>query len=73
MQVKWVLYSTQHTQATTMEDMQASFGANVNELNKTSAVWFDDATYKDLSGQASLTQQENANNTTRTKCCSRRT
>lgn len=42
-----------------MENMSATFGADVNGLNKTSAVWVDDATYKDLSGQASLTQQEN--------------
>ncbi len=41
-------------------NMQASFGADVSALNKTSAVWFDDATYKDLSGQASLSKTENA-------------
>ena len=53
-----IIFHTTYT-GDSMENMQASFGANVNELNKTSAVWFDDATYKDLSGQASLTQQEN--------------
>ena len=40
-------------------NMQASFGADVSALNKSSAVWFDDATYKDLSGKASLSQSEN--------------
>ena len=39
--------------------MQASFGADVSDLNKSSSVWFDDATYKDLSGKASLSQSEN--------------
>jgi len=53
-----IIFHTTYT-GDSMENMQASFGANVSELNKTSAVWFDDATYKDLSGQASLTQQEN--------------
>ena len=42
-----------------MADMQASFGVDISGYNKTSDVWFDDATYKDLSGQASLTPQEN--------------
>ena len=40
-------------------NMQASFGADVSALNKTSSVWFDDASYKDLSGKASLSQSEN--------------
>ena len=53
-----IIFHTTYT-GDSMESMQASFGADVNSLNKTSAVWFDDATYKDLSGQASLTQQEN--------------
>jgi len=42
-----------------MADMQASFGVDISGFNKTNDVWFDDATYKDLSGQASLTPQEN--------------
>ena len=42
-----------------MADMQASFGVDISGYNKTNDVWFDDATYKDLSGQASLTPQEN--------------
>ena len=36
-----------------MADMQASFGVDISGYNKTNDVWFDDATYKDLSGQAS--------------------
>jgi len=53
-----IIFHTTYT-GDSIPDMQASFGADVSSLNKTSAVWFDDATYKDLSGQASLTQQEN--------------
>jgi len=53
-----IIFHTTYT-GDSVPEMTASFGADVNELNKTSAVWFDDATYKDLSGQASLTQQEN--------------
>ena len=33
-----------------LEDMKASFGANVSKLNKVSSVWVDDAFYKDLTG-----------------------
>ncbi len=54
-----IIFHTTYT-GDNMADMQASFGANVAELNKTSAVWFDDATYKDLSGTASLSKTENA-------------
>jgi len=42
----------------TMADMQAEFGANVSGLNQTSRVWFDDATYKNVTGTATLTDQE---------------
>ena len=42
-----------------LENMTASFGAKVNNLTQTETVWFDDATYKDLTGVASLTPQEN--------------
>ncbi len=33
-----------------LEDMKASFGANVSRLNKVSSVWVDDAFYKDVTG-----------------------
>jgi len=42
-----------------LPEMTASFGATVAGLNKTADVWFDDATYKDLTGRATLTTQEN--------------
>jgi hypothetical protein len=39
--------------------MKASFGASVAGLQPSNDVWFDDATYKDLTGIASLTPEEN--------------
>lgn len=42
-----------------LPEMQASFGAEVTGLNRVNDVWFDDATYKDLTGVASFTPQEN--------------
>ena len=41
-----------------LQDMKASFGANISKLNKTSSVWMDDATYKDVSGKATFTEKE---------------
>ena len=43
-----------------IETMTASFGVNVSSFNQTKDVWFDDATYKDYTGIASLTPSENA-------------
>lgn len=44
----------------TVAEMTASFGASVAGLNQTKDVWFDDAFYKDLTGRASLTPEEDA-------------
>jgi len=41
-----------------LQDMKASFGANISGLNKASTVWMDDATYKDVSGKATMTAAE---------------
>ena len=41
-----------------LQDMQASFGANISGLTKSSSVWMDDATYKDVSGKAVFTKKE---------------
>ena len=43
-----------------MNKLKASFGVNVNRFNKTPAVFFDDASYKDTSGVASFTAAESA-------------
>lgn len=42
-----------------LPEMQASFGATVNGLTQTKNVWVDDATYKDYTGRATLTSDEN--------------
>ena len=41
-----------------LQDMKASFGANIKGLTKSSSVWMDDATYKDTAGKATFTQGE---------------
>ena len=42
----------------TLEDMTASFGANVSQLKETNSVWFADADYKDMSGTVTMTKSE---------------
>lgn len=54
-----IIFHTAYDGAT-MADMQASFGANVGGLSQSKDVWFDDATYKDYTGIASLTPTEDA-------------
>ena len=41
-----------------LQDMKASFGANISGLRKPSTVWMDDATYKDTSGRSTMTASE---------------
>jgi len=41
-----------------LQDMKASFGANISGLRKSSTVWMDDATYKDTSGRSTMTATE---------------
>jgi len=38
-----------------MNKLSAKFGANVKKLRKTPTVWYDDASYKDVSGHATMT------------------
>ena len=40
------------------DKLKTSFGADVSKLRKTSKVWFDDASYKDVSGNALMTLGE---------------
>ena len=42
-----------------LAEMKAGFMVNVQGFNQTADVWFDDATYKDYTGIASLTPTEN--------------
>jgi hypothetical protein len=46
-------------EGTTVDAMTATFGVNVSGLTQHPDVWFDDATYKDYTGVASLTPSEN--------------
>ena len=41
-----------------LPDMKAKFGADISKLKKTSSVWVDDATYKDVSGTATFNAKE---------------
>jgi hypothetical protein len=41
------------------DTLSAEFGVNVSGFTQTKNVWFDDATYKDYTGVASLTPSEN--------------
>ena len=41
-----------------LPSMKASFGADINKLTKTSSVWMDDASYKDVSGKATFNKSE---------------
>lgn len=41
-----------------IQNMKASFGADVSSLTKTGAVWATDANFRDESGTASLTKEE---------------
>jgi len=54
-----IIFHTTYT-GDSVPEMTATFGADVSGLNKISSVWVDDAVYKDLSGQASLSASENA-------------
>ena len=47
-----------------LAEMKASFLVNVQKFQQTNDVWFDDATYKDYTGLASLTPEENRKITT---------
>lgn len=52
-----VVFHTTYT-GDTLQDMSASFGADVSKLRRTGSVFFDDATYRDVSGLATLTNKE---------------
>lgn len=53
-----IIFHTQYDGAS-LPEMKASFGVSVAGLQPSADVWFDDATYKDLTGVASLTSEEN--------------
>ena len=52
-----VVWHTTYT-GNALQDMKASFGADIKGLNKPSSIWMDDATYKDVAGKATFNQKE---------------
>ena len=52
-----IIFHTSYS-GSTMDKLKASFGVNVRSFNKSTAVFFDDASYKDTSGVASFTASE---------------
>ena len=52
-----IVWHTTYT-GSALQDMKASFGADISKLKKTSTVWMDDATYKDTSGKSTFTEKE---------------
>lgn len=54
-----IIFHTTYT-GNSWEELTAQFGANVSGFTQTKNVWFDDATYKDYTGVASLTPSEDA-------------
>jgi Family of unknown function (DUF6267) len=55
-----IIFHTTYSGADTVGEMSANFGVNVTGFTQTKAVWFDDATYKDYTGIASLTPAEDS-------------
>jgi len=53
-----VVWHTTYSGGKTLADMKASFGASVSGLKKTKNVWFEDASYRDVSGTMLFTQKE---------------
>lgn len=53
-----IIFHTSYT-GPTLEEMQPSYGVNISGLRQPADVWYDDATYKDYTGVASLTPVEN--------------
>ena len=52
-----VVWHTTYT-GNELQNMKASFGVNISSLKNVSSVWQDDATFKDVSGSATMTQSE---------------
>jgi len=52
-----IVFHTTYT-GDALQDMTATFGANISKLSKPSSVWMDDATYKDTSGSSTFTAKE---------------
>jgi len=53
-----IVFHTTYT-GPSVADMQAEFGADISKLSQNPNVWVEDAYYKDYTGTATLTDQEN--------------
>jgi len=52
-----IVFHTTYT-GPTIDDLGASFGADISSLGNSRDIWIDDATYKDVSGNSTLTAKE---------------
>ena len=52
-----VVWHTTYT-GNELQDMKASFGADIRGLKKSSTIWMDDASYKDVSGKGTFNEKE---------------
>jgi len=55
-----IIFHTEY-KGKTLETMKASFNINISKLRKQKTVWFDDASYKDVSGTVTMTKDETEN------------
>jgi len=53
-----VVWHTTYSGGVTLADLSASFGASVSGLKQTKNVWFEDASYRDVSGKMLFTKAE---------------
>ena len=52
-----IIFHTTYT-GKKLEDMKASFNINISKFRKSKSIWFDDASYKDVSGSVTMTKSE---------------
>src|SRR6056300_456063 len=55
-----IIFHTEY-KGKTLQTMKASFNINISKLRKQKTVWFDDASYKDVSGTVTMTKDETEN------------
>ena len=55
-----IVFHTAYDGEGSLQNVTSSFDVDISNLKKTPDVWFDDATYKDYTGIASLTPEEDA-------------
>lgn len=53
-----IVFHTMYSGGPSIHDMSATFGFKADRLEEHPSVWFDDATFKDVSGQVQLTPDE---------------